>query len=83
MAGGSLLGSDAIRLLYGPTFRRNCDEIRSVLQLQDTVNVVPSSPIIFSLIMEAIRSSETSVLTRATRSSMPEGAILHSHRREI
>jgi hypothetical protein len=31
---------------------------------------------------EAPGSSETSVLTRATRRNNPEGTILHSHRRE-
>jgi hypothetical protein len=38
----------------------------SVLQLLVSSNFVSSSPILATLMMEAIRSSETSVLTRAT-----------------
>jgi hypothetical protein len=56
--------------------------LHSMLQLLVTDNIVPSVLILVNIMMEAIESSETSVLTTATWCNILEESILHSHSHE-
>jgi hypothetical protein len=55
---------------------------RSAASVGIIANVVTSSPILLTPVMEAVRSSETLVLTRATRCNIPGDGSLCIHRRE-
>jgi hypothetical protein len=50
--------------------------LRRVRRLIRTANFVPSSPILVILMMEALTSSDTSDLTRATPRNIPEDCVL-------
>jgi hypothetical protein len=64
------------------TPRRNTKWGSTVRLLLVTASVVPNSPILVTVMKEAVSSSETSVLTRATWRNVQEDGILHNHRHE-
>jgi hypothetical protein len=77
-----LFGVPSSRMLRRVTLVRTEAKNRSMCLSLVTTNVVSTLPILVTLMMEALRASETSVLTRSTRSNVPEGRILHSHHHE-
>jgi hypothetical protein len=56
---------------------KNCGISSQRASVVITAYVVPVSPILISLLIEALRYPETSVRTRATRRYIPEDGILN------
>jgi hypothetical protein len=53
--------------------------LHCVLRLLVTANVLPSLPILVTLMMEVIHSSEMSVLNKSHMAYIPEKGILHNY----
>jgi hypothetical protein len=63
--------------LHSGYYECRCLGCGGVCPLLVTANVVPFSLMLSTLMMEAIRSSKTSVLTRAIQRHVAEAGILH------
>jgi hypothetical protein len=58
--------------------RTDVSEKLSVCRLLVMANIVPSSPILVTLMMEVLSSSEMLVLTRSTQRNIPDDSILRA-----
>jgi hypothetical protein len=66
---------------YDNLIKVNKIQIRNLINnlLDATAIVVPISPVLFTMMMEALHSSETPVLTRAIRRNIPEDGIINEN----